>query len=300
LHPRRALIDQRLVQPHPFAPLQHHRRRDPRRRQPAIDQQVAQQPTVGAVGLGVPLAASRCLRIGRLRQMRLEAGCDHLLDDVTPTSATLHRDRHRAAMSALGDVVAQPPSEPLPIGLPHPAGPDLTGLHLHCIERDLRSMQIQATYHRHRGPPSSSTGTWQTKSLPEPEPARSPHMGCSGTVGRAGAPVQRVVGCRWDVSLVRSWVRPLRTHIRRIGRCLRTVWTNAAGPRRPAGAGGRHDDALLHTMEQVEARLSALRILNLPALQGFDLGRGIELAQQAGEVIARGDAGCLLLVATRP
>jgi len=43
-------------------------------------------------------------------------------------------------------------------------------------------MQIQATYHRHREPPSSCSGTWQTTWLPEPEPAAFPHMGCSGTV----------------------------------------------------------------------------------------------------------------------
>jgi ubiquinone/menaquinone biosynthesis C-methylase UbiE len=62
----------------------------------------------------------------------------------------------------------------------------------------------------------------------------------------------------------------------------------------------RHDDALLHTIEQVEARLRALRIVNLPALHGLDLGRGIELARRAAGVVARGDAGYLLLVANKP
>jgi SAM-dependent methyltransferase len=62
----------------------------------------------------------------------------------------------------------------------------------------------------------------------------------------------------------------------------------------------RHDDALLRTIEQVEARLRALRIVNLPALRGLDLGRGIELARRAADVVARGDAGYLLLVATKP
>ena len=178
LHPRRALIDQRLVQPHPFPPLQHDRRRDPRLRQPAVLQQLAQQPTVAAIGLGAPLATTRRLRVGRLRQVRLEPSGDHLLDDVTPTGATLHRHRHRRHRGAFGDVVAQPPSEPLPVGLPHPPGPHLTGLHLQRVERDLPSMQIQPTYHRHREPPSSSSGTWQTEWLPEPEPAGFPHMGC--------------------------------------------------------------------------------------------------------------------------
>jgi arsenite methyltransferase len=61
----------------------------------------------------------------------------------------------------------------------------------------------------------------------------------------------------------------------------------------------RHDDALLQTIEQVEARLRALRILDLPALRGLDLARGIELTKQAAEVVSRGDAGYVLLVATR-
>ena len=183
LHPRRALIDQRLVQPGPLPPLQHDRRRDPRRRQPAVGQQLAQQPTVAAVGLRPPLATPRRLRIGRLRQMRLEPGGDHLLDDVTPAGATLHRDRHRPAAGVFGHVVAQPAPEPLPIGLPHPTGPHLPGLHLQGIERDLPSMQIQPTYHRHREPPSSCSGTWQDKSLPALELVRNPHMGCSRTRG---------------------------------------------------------------------------------------------------------------------
>ena len=69
-------------------------------------------------------------------------------------------------MSAFGDVVAQPPPEPLPVGLPHPPGPHLPGLDLQRVERDLPPMQIQATYHRHREPPSSCSGTWQTEWLP--------------------------------------------------------------------------------------------------------------------------------------
>jgi arsenite methyltransferase len=59
----------------------------------------------------------------------------------------------------------------------------------------------------------------------------------------------------------------------------------------------RHDDALLRTIEQVESRLRALRIVDLPALRGVDLDRGIDLARQAADVDARGDAGYLLLVA---
>jgi SAM-dependent methyltransferase len=62
----------------------------------------------------------------------------------------------------------------------------------------------------------------------------------------------------------------------------------------------RHDDALYRTIEQVEARLRALRIVGLPALRGLDLGRGIELARRAMDLVARGAAGYVLLVATTP
>jgi SAM-dependent methyltransferase len=62
----------------------------------------------------------------------------------------------------------------------------------------------------------------------------------------------------------------------------------------------RHDDALLETIDRVEARLRALRMLDVPLLRPFNLRRGIDLTRQAGDVVRRGDAGYMLLVATRP
>ena len=62
----------------------------------------------------------------------------------------------------------------------------------------------------------------------------------------------------------------------------------------------RHDDALLETIDQVETRLRALRLADLPPLRGLDLRRGVELARRAAEVVRCGDAGYVLLVATRP
>ena len=159
LDPYPSLIDERLVEPHPFAPLQHVRRRDPRLGQIAGLQQLAQHPGVGTVGLGVPLAAPRRLRVGRLRQVCLEAGGDDLLDHVPPPGAALHRHRHRLPAGATGDVATQPTPEPLPVGLPHPAPPHLARLRLHGVERDLLTMQIQATYHAHRGPPWPSSSS---------------------------------------------------------------------------------------------------------------------------------------------
>jgi arsenite methyltransferase len=62
----------------------------------------------------------------------------------------------------------------------------------------------------------------------------------------------------------------------------------------------RHDDALLGTVEQVETRLRALRLADLPLLRGLDLRRGVDLARRAADVVTRGDAGYMVLVATKP
>lgn len=62
----------------------------------------------------------------------------------------------------------------------------------------------------------------------------------------------------------------------------------------------RHDDALLTTIEQVETRLRALRLVDLAVLRAFNLRRGIELARHAADVVARGDAGYMLLIARKP
>lgn len=62
----------------------------------------------------------------------------------------------------------------------------------------------------------------------------------------------------------------------------------------------RHDDALLATIEQVETRLRALRLVDLPILRPFNLRRGIELARRAADVVKKGDAGYMLIVATKP
>jgi arsenite methyltransferase len=61
----------------------------------------------------------------------------------------------------------------------------------------------------------------------------------------------------------------------------------------------RHDDALLATIDRVEPRLRALRLADLPLLRGLDLRRGIDLARRAADAVRRGDAGYMLLVATR-
>jgi hypothetical protein len=156
LGPHRTLIDQRLVEPHPFAPLQHRRRRDPRLGQIATLQQLAQQRRVGTIRLRPPLRPPRCLGVGRLGQMRLEARRRYLFDHVTPAGTPLHRQRHRLTVHPASDVAIQPSPEPFPIRPPHPTLPHLAGLDVQPIEGDLLSMQIQPEYHAHQGPPCSS------------------------------------------------------------------------------------------------------------------------------------------------
>ena len=60
----------------------------------------------------------------------------------------------------------------------------------------------------------------------------------------------------------------------------------------------RHDDALAATIELVPARLRALRLLDLPLLRPFNIRRAIDVTRRVAEVVARGDAGYALFIAT--
>ena len=62
----------------------------------------------------------------------------------------------------------------------------------------------------------------------------------------------------------------------------------------------RHDDALLHTIESVTDRIRAMRLADLPILRSFDIARAVELAIRAAASVRRGDAGYVLLTATKP
>lgn len=64
----------------------------------------------------------------------------------------------------------------------------------------------------------------------------------------------------------------------------------------------RHDHALITMIEQVRARLSALRSVarSSSALRGVDFGRAVELTEQAAAAAQQGYVGYGLLVARRP
>jgi SAM-dependent methyltransferase len=61
----------------------------------------------------------------------------------------------------------------------------------------------------------------------------------------------------------------------------------------------RHDQAVADTIERVGAVLTALKIVGLPGLDPELLRRAVTLAGTAADVVARGDAGYLLMVAER-
>lgn len=61
----------------------------------------------------------------------------------------------------------------------------------------------------------------------------------------------------------------------------------------------RHDDALAVTVDLVQARLRALRLLDLPLLRTFDLRRAVRIAGRVADVVDRGDAGYFILTATK-
>src|SRR5207237_5056569 len=97
LLPRAALIDQRLAQTHQRAQLEDLRRRDPRLRQLAAEQQPQLQITVGVIGLRAPLAPASGRRLSRVSQMRAVAGALDLLDDEAPARRPLDDKLHRMA-----------------------------------------------------------------------------------------------------------------------------------------------------------------------------------------------------------
>jgi hypothetical protein len=92
LLPGPPLVHQRVVQPAQAADLGHVRRRDPRFGEPALQEQGAQQPGIGAVGLGAFLRAPLHGDLGRIPQMHTQSGGRQLLADIAPPGAALQRE----------------------------------------------------------------------------------------------------------------------------------------------------------------------------------------------------------------
>ena len=126
----------------------------------------------------------------------------------------------------------------------------------------------------------------------------------------AASEAARVLRPGGRLGLTDVWLRPDRLDAQLAGLAGRIACIADARPiddtRRVLERAGlavdsieRHDDALAATVELVETRLRALRLLDLPLLRTVNVRRGIELARQVGDVVARGDAGYFLLTAHR-
>jgi hypothetical protein len=143
LYPTAALVGQGLVQPGPFAPLEHLGGGHPGLGQPALRQELTGQAGVVAVCLGPLLAAPGSLGLGRVGQVGPEAGRLHLFDHIAPAGAALHGDVDRAVPGPGEHLGGQPGSQPLPVGGPDPAPPPLARLGHHGVEGDLAPVQVQ-------------------------------------------------------------------------------------------------------------------------------------------------------------
>src|SRR5262249_38381931 len=114
--------------------------------QPAIGQQRPKVPRVGLVGLGMPLAAPQRGGIGRLGQVRLQAGARPLLRDITPPGAPLDCERDLAPAGEPG----QPGPHRFPVGGDDLAALDLPSRGVEIVEGDLLPVDIQPAYDGHR------------------------------------------------------------------------------------------------------------------------------------------------------
>jgi arsenite methyltransferase len=61
----------------------------------------------------------------------------------------------------------------------------------------------------------------------------------------------------------------------------------------------RHDDALLEIIDRVTARLRLARLIVADALDGIDVRRAVEIAGKAAAAVQRGEAGYMLITATK-
>jgi hypothetical protein len=103
-------------------------------------------PGVGLAGFGVPLAPAQRGGVGRLAQMRLQAGGRQLLREIPPPGAPLDCERDLVIAGEPG----QPGPHMLPVGRGDLAALDLPGRGVEIVEGDLLPVDIQPAYDRHR------------------------------------------------------------------------------------------------------------------------------------------------------
>ncbi len=141
------LIEQRLVQPDPFPPLQHDRRWNPRLGQLAALQQLAQQPRVGAIRLGVMLLALACVSAGSATctsnpaatTPRPRSASPCIPPPPSPPAARRPGGRRRLAATVAG---SRSGGQTRPHHIPRQR--------VDRVERDLLSVQRQPECHAHQ------------------------------------------------------------------------------------------------------------------------------------------------------
>lgn len=125
--------------PNPRAEIENVRRRDPRVRDPADSQQLAQMSGVSKVSLRAPLLALQRARFGRLRQMHLSTDTLEFRNDDPPAGRCLQRDFKTALAERL-----QERADTSPVRRRDPRARDLTGDGVDPLRRDLRPVLIKA------------------------------------------------------------------------------------------------------------------------------------------------------------
>ncbi len=126
----------------------------------------------------------------------------------------------------------------------------------------------------------------------------------------AAAEAARVLRSGGRLGLTDVWLRPDRLDPELAGLAGRIACIADARPIDHTSAlleaaGFRVDDverldaALAVTVDLVQARLRALRLLDLPLLRAFDIRRAVRVAGRVADVIDRGDAGYFILTATK-
>jgi len=150
LLPLRALFGEGVAQPHPRAEIEDVGGRDPRLRQPADHQQLAQVPGVGAVALGALLGSPPGRGLRRLGEMHTGAHPPQLLDHEPPARRRLQR-----RLKLLVAEAAKEPTHVRAMRRRDPRPRDLAGRRVDPLGGDLRSMLIKSHYDRHQGPPQA-------------------------------------------------------------------------------------------------------------------------------------------------
>ena len=164
-------------------------RRDPRLRQPAEHQQLADMPGVGAIALGTLLVSPSRGRLGRFGEVHDRTDTTQLIGDEPPAGRCLQRD------------LDLPPTEPLtepahtsPVRRCDARPHHLARVGVQPLRGDLRSVLIQAHHDRHLqhllALASRSQDNAQTRAdlPPDPDgPAHAIHQVTPAVLGRRRA-----------------------------------------------------------------------------------------------------------------